>query len=346
MVFAGVDLHKRYLTLCILDPQGNVLREHRRLGTDALFAVLAEFDESISVAVESTLHWAWLHDELTARGYTVDAAHPAQVKLITRARCKTDPIDARKLADLLRTNLLPSIWVPDRATRANRKLLRGHAFLVKTRTRYKNRIHAHLADLNLVSPKTDLFGKQGRLWLSTLQLPEETRFQVDLLLEMLDELELRIRRLGRRIERKVEVTPEARLLKTVPGIGDKTGLLIWAEIGTLDRFPTSHRLCSYAGLVPTTRSSGGKTTHGSIPHTGNPWLRWALVEATHELKQHPGPVRTQFTKLQRSKGRSKATIAAARKLCCYLYWMLRDELTYPEWLRKRQKAHIVEVRPS
>lgn len=345
MYFAGVDLHKRYLTLCILDPQGNVLREHRRLGTDALFAVLTEFDEPISVAVEATLHWAWLHDELVSRGYQVEAAHPAQVKLITRARCKTDPIDARKLADLLRTNLLPSIWVPDPETRAIRKLLRGHAFLVKTRTRYKNRIHAHLADLNLVSPKTDLFGKQGRLWLSTLELPDETRFQVDLLLEMLDELELRIRRLSKRIEQKVEMTPEARLLKSVPGIGDKTGLLIWSEIGTLERFPTSHRLCSYAGLVPTTRSSGGKTTHGSIPHTGSPWLRWALVEATHELKQHPGPVRAQYMKLQRSKGRSKATIAAARKLCGYLYWMLREELSYPEWLQKRQKAHIVEVRP-
>ena len=124
------------------------------------------------------------------------------------------------------------------------------------------------------------------------------------------------------------------------------GLLIWSEIGTLERFPTSHDLCSYAGLVPTTRSSGGKTTHGSLPHSGNPWLRWALVEATHELKQHPGPVRAQFMKLQRAKGRSKATIAAARKLCCYLYWILRDELTYPEWLRKRQQHPSVEVRPS
>jgi hypothetical protein len=63
------------------------------------------------------------------------------------------------------------------------------------------------------------------------------------------------------------------------------------------------------------------------------------------LKQHPGPVRAQFIKLQRAKGRSKATIAAARKLCCYLYWMLRDELTYPEWLQARQQGHILEVRP-
>jgi hypothetical protein len=47
-----------------------------------------------------------------------------------------------------------------------------------------------------VSPKTDLFGRQGRLWLSTLALPEDNRFQVELFLEMLDELDLRIRRVS------------------------------------------------------------------------------------------------------------------------------------------------------
>lgn len=71
----------------------------------------------------------------------------------------------------------------------------------------------------------------------------------------------------------------------------------------------------------------------------------ALVEATHELKQHPGPVRDQFTKLLRAEGRSKATIAAARKLCCYVYWMLRDQRSYPEWLQARQHPAL-EVRPS
>jgi transposase len=118
--FAGIDLHKRYLTLCVLDPEGNIVVQHRRLTTDGLFAVLAELDGPITVAVEATLHWAWLHDRLVAQGYRVQVADPGQVKLICKARCKTDPIDARKLADLVRTNLLPAIWVPDPATRANR----------------------------------------------------------------------------------------------------------------------------------------------------------------------------------------------------------------------------------
>ena len=59
--FADIDLHKRYLTLCVLDPEGNAVVEHRRLSTDGLFAVLAELDGPIAVAVEATLHWAWLH---------------------------------------------------------------------------------------------------------------------------------------------------------------------------------------------------------------------------------------------------------------------------------------------
>ncbi|HEV8497285.1 MAG TPA: transposase, partial [Gemmatimonadaceae bacterium] len=56
---------------------------------------------------------------------------------------KTDIIDARKLGELLRSNLLPTIWVPDLDTRRRRQLLRGRAFLVRERTRIKNRIHGH-----------------------------------------------------------------------------------------------------------------------------------------------------------------------------------------------------------
>ncbi len=83
-------------------------------------------------------------------------------------------------------------------------------------------------------------------------------------------------------------------------------------------------LASLAGLVPTTRSSGGKTTHGSLPRAGSPWLRWALVETTQTPKMKPGPVRAHFTRLARAKGNSKATVAAARKLCCSLFWMLTE----------------------
>ncbi|UCC75030.1 MAG: IS110 family transposase [Gemmatimonadota bacterium] len=74
-------------------------------------------------------------------------------------------------------------------------------------------------------------------------------------------------------------------------------MLIEAEIGTIKRFPTSHALASYAGLVPSTRSSGGKTAHGGVGPAGSSWLKWALVEATQVLKQAPGPVRFHYERL-------------------------------------------------
>lgn len=136
MIWVGLDLHKRYITACALDDGGHVVAEHRRLPPEVgvMVAWLQGLGDAVTVAMEATLYWAWLHDHLQAAGIAAVAAHPYQVKLIWQARCKTDSIDARKLAELLRTHLLPVIWVPDVAIRARRKLLRGRAYLVRLRT--------------------------------------------------------------------------------------------------------------------------------------------------------------------------------------------------------------------
>jgi hypothetical protein len=103
MVYVGLDLHKRYITACALDADGRVLAEDRRLPTidiTALRAWLGDLSGPVTVVLEATLFWAWLERQLTPAGYTVVVAHPYQVKLIWQARTKTDPIDARKLAEL------------------------------------------------------------------------------------------------------------------------------------------------------------------------------------------------------------------------------------------------------
>lgn len=346
MYYVGIDLHKRYLTLCVLDGVGEVVAEHPRLRNtrEAILEALAEWEKPVSVAMESCLHWAWLHDVLAGEGYEVEVAHPYQVKLICHARCKTDPVDARKLADLLRTNLLPTIWVPDPETRARRKLLRGRAFLVRTRTKLKNRVQAYLAEENHRVPMSDLFGTGGRQWLEAVELPDASRLQVELLLETIDGLTDRIERLDGKIKRQVKLSEEAELLKTVPGIGPYTALLIAAEIGDIGRFPTSHELTSYAGLVPSTRSSGGKTYHGTVGPAGNGWLKWVVVGAAQVMKRRPGPVKRHYDRLFRAKGKQKAMIGAARKLCCYLYWMLKEGWSYEEWLEQHEAGR--GVRPS
>jgi transposase len=347
MTFVGLDLHKRYITACALDATGTVLGELRRMpvSIDQLLEFLRGFDAPVSLGMEATLYWHWLHDQLTAAGYACRVADARQAKLIWQARSKTDPIDARKLAELLRVNLFPAIWIPDADTQRRRQLLHSRAFLVRLRTQVKNRIHGRLTAENLLFRRSDLYGRAGRAWLASVELSPGLRSQVDQLLRMHDALTAEITAMDDEIKRLRRDHPMIERLHTIPGVGLFGALLLVAEIGAIERFASAHQLAAYAGLVPSTRSSGGKTSHGGVGHASNRWLKWVLVEIVQTLKLAPGPVGDQYRKLLRAKGKPKATTAAARKLCCYIYWMWKRGLGYEEWLLQRDDGRRSEVRP-
>lgn len=348
MTFVGLDLHKRYITVCAIDADGKAIGEVRRMPVvlDVLLDFLGELPGPVSVAIEATLYWAWLHDQLSRADYAVKVAHAYQAKLIWQARSKTDPIDARKLAELLRANLLPVIWVPDARTRALRQLLRSRAFLVRQRTQVKNRIHGHLTVENRLCPRTDLYGRAGRAWLASVQLSSVLQREVERLLRLHDFLTTEIHELDGQVKSAARGNSTAKLLHTIPGVGVFGALFLIAEIGSIDRFRSSHELAAYAGLVPSTRSSGGKTTHGGVGHSSNRWLKWILVEIVTTLKLAPGPVGDHYRRLVRGKGKPKAATAAARKLCCYIYWMLKEGWSYEEWLQQHDRSRQSEVRPG
>jgi len=179
--------------------------------------------------------------------------------------------------------------------------------------------------------------------LKTLPLATATRLQVDLLLEVIDALNVRIKRMDRDVARFARHDAVAQQLQTVPGIGVFGAMLFLAEIGPVSRFRSSHELAAYAGLVPSTHSSGGKTAHGTVSRAGTRWLKWILIEAVQALKLAPGPIGAPYQRFVRAKGKQKATVAAARKLCCYLFWMLKEGGTYEQWLLQH---HELEVRPT
>lgn len=342
MIYVGLDLHRKYITACAVDSAGQVLATERRLPSmaAALRSWLGALPRPVAVALEATLQWTWVHDQLAEAGYGVHVAHPQQVKLICHARCKTDPVDARKLADLLRTDLLPTIWVPDPETRARRTLLRGRASLVRRRTQLKNRIHGYLAEANQRIEVSDLYGRAGQAWLATVPLRPEARVQVTLLLEQIGLLNAQVGQLDQQVRAVVGEDPRAQRLLSVPGIGPFGAALLLAELGPITRFASAHAMASYAGLVPSTRSSGGRTVHGPVGPAGSGWLKWVLIEVVQTLKRRPGPVRDHYERHLRAKGKAKATVAAARKLCCYLYWMLREGWSYPEWLAQHERGRV------
>ncbi|HTI05582.1 MAG TPA: IS110 family transposase, partial [Gemmatimonadales bacterium] len=266
MTFVGFDLHKRHITACALDASGVVVAEIRQL-TTTLATVLATVLEwlaalpaPITIAMEATLYWAWLAARLEQAGHRAHVADAHQVRLIWHARAKPDTVDSRTLAELLRTNILPTIWVPDLETRRRRQLLWGRAFLVRERTRIKNRIHGHLTAENQRFARCDLYGKAGRAWLEAVALSPVVAAETQRRLHLHDVLTKEIARLDDQVKRAARCDPAAQRLATIPGVGVFGALFLHAEIGPIERFRSSHQLAADAGLVPTTRSSGRKTT--------------------------------------------------------------------------------------
>jgi transposase len=115
MTFVGFDLHRRYITACALHATGGVVGEVRQLATalERVLEWLAALPLPVTVAMATTLYREWPIGQLQEAGHAVRVADAYQAKLIWQARSKTDPIDARKLAELLRMNLPPTIWAPD-----------------------------------------------------------------------------------------------------------------------------------------------------------------------------------------------------------------------------------------
>jgi hypothetical protein len=109
MVYVGVDLHRKRSHIVALDPAGEVVLS-RRIGNapTEFLRVFGELEpQPIEVAFEATYGWSWFADLLADAGIPAHMAHPLATKAISAARVKNDAVDARTLAHLLRTNLLP-----------------------------------------------------------------------------------------------------------------------------------------------------------------------------------------------------------------------------------------------
>lgn len=334
----GSDLHKRNMQVAVLDNAGEAIEIRRLSNYDKEFlrGYFGRFPEGTPVAVEATNGWEWLADLLEEEGLEVKLANPHKVKLIAEATIKTDKIDALALAQLERTNFLPLSYLAPQEIRERRELLRHRIVLVRLKTSLKSRIHSILTKRGIIPEGlTDLFGKRGRAFLKEIELPGIYREEVDTYLDLMDQLDAHIKIKEKQIKRLLKGDELANLLTTIPGIAFFSALLILSEIGDIRRFSSSKKLCSYAGLAPTTSQSDETVYHGHLKKDSNKYIKWVLVEAVdHIIDKDPG-LRQRYEKILRKKGKNKARVAVAQKACIGIYHMLQDKQPYKIRERKR-----------
>ena len=338
-VYIGCDAHKRYSVFRGVDEKGQAGTSHRVENSRGIFrGFLTKLPAGSPIAVETIGNWYWLVDEIERAGHNPHLTASGKAKLMMGQINKTDKLDAKGLAILLRNGTLPEVWIPPGELRDQRELPRTRMMLVQMRTRLKNRIHATLEKYAVqIDGVSDLFGVKGRELVEERlkELPPFTQESMKAELRLLDDTNREIALCERRIKEIVAETPEMQLLMTMPGVGALLAVVLALEIGDVERFGGPEQLASYSGTVPRVHSSGGKTYHGQTRPDVNRYLKWALVEAANCIVLHQSTYEGRhavrlYSRIRDRRGHGKAVVAVARHLAEASYWMLKKKEPYQE----------------
>jgi transposase len=365
----GIDVHKATLTACVrLHGAGAKLSQDiRRFGTTS-DELLRLYDwlsaQRVShVAMEATgVYWKPVFYVLE-QGFTLLLVNPADVKRMPGR--KTDVSDCAWLAQLLENGLLRPSFIPPRAIRELRDLVRYRSELKHDHTRVANRLHKVLqdADLKLSSVMSDILGVSGRQILRQLatghsdpaalaelargslrakrpalrqaltgRFSEHHAFLISQALTELDNLEESMTALAVRIEQHlVPFAQELELLSTIPGVKRLAATAILSEIGmNMSCFPSTAHLDSWAGMAPGNHESAGKRRRAKA-RKGNRWLRTILVECGQAAgKSRNTALAAIYRRMVIRAGRKHAAFVVGRHILNIAYHLLAERTTYRE----------------
>ena len=346
MEYIALDVHKKYTWARVESEKGDRLLECRLAhdrGTIRNF--VGRWTPGVAVAVETVGNWYWVVDEIEAGRGKPQLVNARLAKLMMGSVNKSDKLDAKGMNRLQRTGTLPTVWIPPSAVRDAREFPRTRMVLNDQRTQLKNRIHATLAKYGLVvQGATDAFGKRGREILAALlkELPVHTEQALRVVLDQLDAVQENLKAIEQQMQGVFAPCPETTWLKTLPGVGEILSVVIWTEIGTIERFARAEQLASYSGLVARENSSGGKTRFGPVRRDVNVYLKWAFVEAANGAVLHRERCGYQhisrlYERIRARRGHGKAIVAVGRHLSEASFWMLKKGEPYREPMSSTQR---------
>ena len=268
----------------------------------------------------------------------VHISNPRKVKAIADSLQKTDQNDATILAQLVRTGIMHESSEVAPEIQKLRALIRERVFLVRVRASMKTRLEGVVTRSGRHRIEGPLSTKKG-----TSSLIESGEQEWKRSLGSIADMGAYITELDREIARYAkEKIPT--LLMTLPGVGAVTAVSLWAEVGDYAKFPSPEKLCAFAGLVPTERSSGGVQKLGHITRAGSTILRYVLVEAAMRVRDtNNTSVLYEFYKTIKTKrGAMRARVALARKLLTISWYMIKKNEAYQQRfpVKKTETQHL------
>jgi transposase len=329
--FVGIDLHKAVLQVCVLDAEGEIVREERRrigsleAGLEEV-ARLGRWSPS-RMAVEAIGLNRWFVNACHQSGFDLIVVDAGRLNLKALGK-KTDRRDALEIARRLRMGDLDrhaKTYYPSDDEYSVRQLERVRHELVQLRTHLGNRIGSLLDAYKHPRPSGAMHTRPSLAFLKAVRLPAVDLDRcIEALARTLAGVQESVVQLTKRIEERAREPKVAALQSMVPQVGPQTALTVVYELGDVARFANARAAASYSGLVPRVANSADVSHHGRITKRGNVELRWILNQcAVRLLATHP-LVRSWAKPRWKRMHKNKVRTTLARRLLVAIYSVLRN----------------------
>jgi len=339
----GIDRHKQFSTISVLDRQGeevDFIGACRELGK-----YVEGLGASDAVILEASTGAFWWADQIEARGARCSVVDPYKFRIIKDSWNKTDKRDARNLAKALWVHVvtgefgIPEVYKPDTVVRELRKLFAEYSLLNRQIAMHKNNAQAILVD-NGVELKKErkkrLFGPESGIEvLEEMNVSAASGVCLEVTLQVLwkiveakERLATEILLVGEPLKSQVE------LLISIKGVTPLIAFAFLADVGDVRRFRTLRKMNAYLGLVPRARNSGGKTRSGHITRQSRKLTRTILTQCVHHVASSSWYLDRYYRELSDRRGTGRARIAVIRKLCGMMRRMLLSNEQY-RWMDQR-----------
>lgn len=331
LYYIGMDIHKRTIAFCIKKLDGTVIDQ----GTVAANRQsLKKWAQSLPTpwagAMESTIFTGWIYDFLKPYAADLKVANSQMLKAIAASKKKNDRIDAQKIADLLRCDLLPECYMAPQNIRELRKVLRYRNMMVREAVRMQNKISGLLMEGGIEHSKKRLHGKKYfRELLDTIEdVPGSVITLLNLSRSNYEIFRREQKKLIYELKEDALIKTRVKRLMSIQGVGEITALTWVLEVGDPWRFKSVKKAVSYCGLCSAQNESAGKTKRGPISKQRNKNLQSILVEAA-KLAPRWNPQLAEVHARELDRGnKNRATLAVARKLVAYMLAVDKNQMDF------------------
>ena len=332
--YGGVDVHPNKSQVCVMDKTGQILlNKNFRNNFNNFKEIIHSFYPDIVIGCESTYTYYWLADGCHKSNIPFYLGHALYMKAISKKKQKDDKIDARTIADMLRTSFFPEAYPYPREMRPTRDLLRRRHRLVRIRAEAYSHIQmtAHQYTIEDVGPRATKNCEIRQTLQDKFKDPDLMNI-IASDIDVIDVLDPLIKELENKIldQARSHNHPDLIRLMSMPGVGKILAMIILYETHDISRFRRVQQYASYSRVVRCNRTSSGKKVDRKGSKIGNPYLKWAFSQIIMGAQKSSERIRKYYQRLEAKHGRPKARARIAHKFCVAAYFMLKNGQPFDE----------------